>query len=133
MEQGAGSDFKMESNGKTPLHNCVKANHPVRNYILKILLRAGANPNTQTIPNQVTGAFMRDAFTKAETPLHRAAAFGNEESIRLLVDAGADKSITDINNESPIWWASWHCRPGKILALLSHGKHRIHQAHTERM
>ena len=32
---------------------------------------------------------MRDCRTKGETPLHRAAAFGGEETIDLLLAAGA--------------------------------------------
>lgn len=76
---------------------------------------------------------MRDAFTKQETSLHRAAAFGNEDTIQLLLDAGADKTIKDMNGDSALSWASWHDRPGKILALLCYGEHHIHQLHIKNM
>ena len=65
--------------------------------------------------------------------MYRAAAFGNEKTIQLLIDAGANITSKDINNESPLGWASWHCRPGKILALLAHNEHTIHPLHEERM
>ena len=58
---------------------------------------------------------MRDCRTKAETPLHRAAAFGTEETIQLLLDAGARVDAKDMNGDSPLTWASWHLRPDSIL------------------
>ena len=42
--------------------------------IANLLLAAGANPNAATRPGVETGGFMRDVRTRAETPLHRAAA-----------------------------------------------------------
>ena len=68
---------------------------------------------------------MRDVRTRGETPLHRAAAFGDEECIRLLLDAGAVIDAKDINGDSPLSWASWHLRPASILRLLSYGDFRI--------
>jgi ankyrin repeat protein len=50
---------------------------------------------------------MRDCRTKGETPLHRVAAFGDEESIRLLLDAGAVIDAKDMNGDTPLGWASW--------------------------
>lgn len=133
LEKGADPNYKLSPSGEVALHVCIKANNPVTNYIIKLLIHHGAEVNARTNPNQETGSFMRDAYTKGETPLHRAAAFGNEESIQLLLDAGASKSAEDINGESPLGWASWHCRPGKILALLAHGEHRIHPLHEVRI
>ena len=69
---------------------------------------------------------MRDVFTKQETPLHRAAAFGDADCIELLLNAGADKTLKDMNGETAFAWASWHLRPSKILSLLCYGKHSIH-------
>jgi ankyrin repeat protein len=54
---------------------------------------------------------MRDIRTRAETPLHRAAAFGSEAAIRMLLDAGARRDAKDMNGDSPLTWASWHLRP----------------------
>jgi hypothetical protein len=69
---------------------------------------------------------MRDARTKGETPLHRAAAFGDEESIQLLLDAGAAIDAKDMSGDSPLSWASWHLRPIPILRKLLYGNFRIH-------
>ncbi len=79
-----------------------------------------------TKPSAETGSFMRDCRTKAETPLHRAAAFGTEETIQLLLDAGAIIDAKDMNGDSPLTWASWHLRPGSILKKLCHGGLSIH-------
>ena len=94
---------------------------------MKILLAAGADPNRATIPGRETGAFMRDCRTKGETALHRAATFGNEEEIRLLIAAGAQVDAKDANGDTPLGWASWYLRPGGVLHLLCYGDFHINQ------
>jgi ankyrin repeat protein len=59
-------------------------------------------------------------------PLHRAAAFGTEKSIQLLLDAGAARDAKDMNGDSPLTWASWHLRPASILRKLCYGDFSIH-------
>jgi hypothetical protein len=63
-------------------------------------------------------AFWRDVRTRGETPLHRAAAYAPEETVCLLLDAGADRTIRDANGDSPQSWASWHWRPKRLVDLL---------------
>jgi len=65
-----------------------------------------------------------------ETPLHRAAAFGDEEAIQMLLDAGAVIDAKDMNGETPLSWASWHLRPAPILRKLCYGDIRIHPQYT---
>jgi ankyrin repeat protein len=67
---------------------------------------------------------MRDVRTRAETPLHRAAALGNETTIQMLLDAGARVDSKDIHGDTPLGWASWHLRPRSILRLLCYGEYR---------
>ena len=69
---------------------------------------------------------MRDCRTKAETPLHRAAAFGTEETIQLLLDAGATIDAKDMHGDSPLTWASWYGRPDSVLRKLCYGDFSIH-------
>jgi ankyrin repeat protein len=127
LEQGADPNYPLPDSGETPLHGALsKAGRPAYNIVVKLLLSYGADPNRKTIPGRETGDFMRDAFTKGETPLHRAAAFANAECIELLLKAGADKEIKDANGDSPLSWASWHLRTGKILSLLCFGEYSIH-------
>jgi ankyrin repeat protein len=92
--------------------------------VLKSLLANGANPNCVTKAFVETDAFMRDIRTRAETPLHRAAAFGTEETIQMLLDAGARIDAKDMNGDSALTWASWHLRPRSILRMLCYGKFR---------
>ena len=55
---------------------------------------------------------MRDARTRGETPLHRAAAFGTEETIDLLRGAGArPRRAKDAHGDTPLSWGSWYARP----------------------
>src|SRR3990172_7927403 len=122
IEHGANVNHPQADTGETPLHSALcKANRPAYDFVLKILLAHGANPNCATKPDTDTGGFMRDCRTKAETPLHRAAAFGTEEAIQLLLDAGAEIDAKDMNEDSPLTWASWHLRPACILKKLCYG------------
>ena len=130
INQGADVNYYVDSTKETPLHNALsKAGRPYYFFVVKILLEKGADVNARTVPGVETGAFMRDARTKGETPLHRAAAYADEQTIQLLIDHGADKEAKDANDDSPLTWASMHLRPGRILALLAYGEHRIGEAH----
>lgn len=127
IESGADPNFRQAETGETPLHAALcKANRPAYDLVLEVLLAAGADPNCRTAHNIPTGSFMRDSRTKGETPLHRAAAFGSETAIRLLLDAGSAIDAEDMHGESPLAWASWHLRPDAVLRLLCHGRHSIH-------
>jgi uncharacterized protein len=129
LEHGADANHAQASTGETPLHATLcKANRPAYDLVLKVLLAHGANPNVETTPGAETGSFMRDCRTKGETPLHRAAAFGSEEAILLLLDAGAAKDALDMNGDTPLSWASWHLRPDAILRRLCYGDFFVHPA-----
>lgn len=127
IERGANVDHPLPDTGEVPLHATLcSTNRLGRNAAIKVLLSHGANPNLATKPGVETGSFMRDCRTKGETPLHRAAAFGDDEAIRLLLNAGAVIEAKDVNGETPLSWGSWHARPAPILRLLCYGRFRIH-------
>lgn len=125
IERGADVNLAMDDTGETPLHSALCKTDPAYNLVLKVLLANGANPNCRTKDAVETGGFMRDCRTKGETPLHRAAAFCNEEAIQLLLDAGAVVDAKDMNGDSPLSWASWYLRPASILRKLCYGNHRV--------
>ena len=126
IEQGADVNKALTDSGESPLHaalcNTERLTHDL---VLKVLLGNGANPNCVTKPGVETCAFMRDCRTKGETPLHRAAAFGNEETIQMLLDARANTEAKDMNGDSPLSWASWYARPDSILRMLCYGDFHI--------
>ncbi len=127
IERGAEVNRSLPNIGETPLHAALcKADRPAYDHVIKILLANGASPNCKTLSSVETGCFMRDCRTKAETPLHRAAAFGSETAIQFLLDAGAIIDAKDMNGDSPLTWASWHARPAFILQKLCYGKMSIH-------
>ena len=129
IEQGADVNHPLPDTGETPLHAALcKVNQSKFTQVVKVLLENGANPNSITNASIPTDAFMRDIRTRSETPLHRAAAFGTEEVIQLLLDAGAKIDAKDMNGDSPLSWASWHLRPPSILRKLCYGNFRIHPA-----
>jgi ankyrin repeat protein len=127
IEQGADVNHSLADTGETPLHAALcTANRPVYDLIVEILIANGASSSCTTKAAVETGGFMRDCRTKAETPLHRAAAFSTARAIQLLLDAGADREARDMNGDSPLTWASWHLRPASILRQLCYGEFSIH-------
>jgi ankyrin repeat protein len=126
IEHGADVNYADAQTGETALHAALcKPNRPAYDLVVEVLLAAGADPNRVTKPSAETGAFMRDARTRGETPLHRAAAFGSEETIQRLLSAGARLDAKDTNGDSPLSWASWHTRPDSILRALCYDEHRV--------
>lgn len=126
LAQGANPNHPDPHTGETPLHAALcKTDRLVYDRVLTVLLAHGANPNVATRPGVETDSFMRDCRTKGETPLHRAAAFGEVETIRLLKEAGAIVDAKDANGDSPLSWASWYLRPTPILRELLYGDFRI--------
>jgi len=127
LEQDADVNLRDPDTGETALHASLsKTDRMVYDRVLRVLLAHGANPNVATIPGVETGAFMRDCRTKGESALHRAAAFGEAETIRLLKDAGATLDARDASGDTPLSWASWYGRPTPILRELLYGDFRIH-------
>lgn len=122
LEQGADPRHADRRTGETALHLAVSTpNRPAFDLVVQVLLAAGADPDAPTRPDIVTEAFMRDARTRGETPLHRAGAFGSEAVIRRLLDAGASREAQDVHGATPLAWASWHRRPDAVLRLLCYG------------
>ena len=126
IESGAPVNDPHPDSGETPLHAALCTDNRVaHDLVIEVLLAHGADPNLKTKPSAETGGFMRDARTKAETSLHRAAAFGSEETITMLLDAGASIDVKDMNGDSPLSWASWYLRPTPILRKLCYGSFRV--------
>jgi len=127
IENGADPNQSLDNTGETPLHAALCRESPGHDRVVRVLLANGAKVNVPTKVGVETAAFMRDTRTKGETPLHRAAAFGSESAVQLLLDAGADRRALDANRESPLSWASWHLRPDSILRKLCYGSFSIRE------
>lgn len=126
LESGAKVNEPQADTKETPLHAALcKTDRLVYDRVLEVLLAYGANPNLATADGVETGAFMRDCRTKGETALHRAAAFGEEDTIQLLLNAGAQVEARDAHGDTPLSWASWYGRPANILRLLCYNEFRI--------
>jgi uncharacterized protein len=124
LQAGANPKATVNDTGETALHNCViglgqNVSAADRHKVVQLLLDHRADPNARTIPGATSLAFWRDVRTRGETPLHRAAAYAAEDTVRFLLEAGADKTIRDANGDSPQSWASWHWRPKTLIDLLN--------------
>jgi ankyrin repeat protein len=125
LDNGADVNESQSDTGETGLHAAVSKTDRERfDPVLSVLLTRGANPNCETKPGVETSHFMRDCRTKGETPLHRAAAFGTEATIQMLLDAGAKVDARDMHGDTPLSWASWYLRPRPILRKLCYGQFR---------
>lgn len=130
LEQGAQVDHADADTGETALHSALcHEDRTGRDRVLQVLLEAGADVRAATRPGQATGAFMRDARTKGETALHRAALVGTPQTLQLLLDAGAHVEARDAHGDTALAWASWARRPAAVLRLLCYGEHRVRPDH----
>jgi uncharacterized protein len=126
---GADPNGAHAKTGETALHSCLSKPGQIipeaaRVEVVKLLLAAGADPNHRTTPGVSTFQYWRDVRTRGETPLHRAAAYGCEETVQLLLNAGGDRSLRDETGDSPQSWASWHWRPKTLIDLLAPDPHK---------
>jgi ankyrin repeat protein len=131
IEQGGDANYADAATGETPLHAALCTTERIaHNRVMRVLLANGADPNRATKDGVETGGFIRDVRTCGETPLHRAAVCGDEEAIKMLLEAGARIDAKDAHGDSPLSWASWHLRPDPILRLLLYDGFRIHPQRT---
>ncbi len=127
LEQGAQVNHALPDTGETALHAAFcRRDSDAHTEVARVLLAHGARADLATRAGVATGCFMRDARTRGETALHRAAAFGTEAAVALLLSAGAARETRDAHGDTALSWASWHARPVGILRLLCYGEHRIH-------
>ena len=126
LTNGSDANYALPDTGETALHSVLsKSGRPANSAIVEMVLKHGADPNVRTKAGVETDAFMRDVRTRQETPLHRAASYGDETCISLLLEAGADKTLKDMNGDSPLTWASWHLRSREILRMLCYGEFTV--------
>ncbi|MCC6287144.1 MAG: ankyrin repeat domain-containing protein [Chitinophagaceae bacterium] len=120
LDKGENANFSFTDTGENALHYTISKTSEMgeRAEIVKILIAAGTDVNKKTTAGKPTLCFMRDAYLKGESPLHRAAAFGNVPIIKMLLEAGADPSMKDSNGDTPISWGSWYLREADVLRML---------------
>jgi len=120
LDKGENANFSFTTTGENALHYTISKTSEMedRVEIVRVLLAAGIDVNKKTLAGKSTLCFMRDAYLKGESPLHRAAAFGNVRIIKMLLDAGAEPSMKDANGDTPISWGSWYLRDADVLRLL---------------
>ena len=119
LEHGANPNLGHADTLETPLHHAIS--NDASSELIEMLLQHGANVNARTKPGLYSYNFYGETPTRGETPLHRAAAYAPNGIIKLLIDAGAERSATDANGNTPYHWAGWHRRPRETVQLLAPG------------
>lgn len=126
IERGADPNAADPETGETPLHAALSREAgAAQHQTVRVLLAAGADVSIKARDGSDTGCFMRDARTRGESPLHRAAVFAGEETIALLVASGVPLNIPDARGDSPLSWGSWARRPDDVLRHLCFEPHHI--------
>lgn len=103
--QGGADSNRPGQGGQTPVHAAAFADDPE---LLRAVLARGGDPDVR---NRVTGA----------TPLVAALQGGNLAQLGLLLDAGADPNLADLNDDAPLHTAARTNAGAAILSLLEHG------------
>jgi ankyrin repeat protein len=116
LEHGADPNRGRDESREAPLHHALAGGADME--LIKLLIDHGANVNVKTKPAVFSYNFFGDTPTRGETPLHRAAAYASTEIVEILLTAGADRSIQDVDGYSPHSWAGWHRRSKELVELL---------------
>jgi uncharacterized protein len=112
---GANVNLAMPAGGETALHMAAVANQSAA---AGALLDAGADANLHVKSGVATSMFDGGAKLWGETPLHYAAAYGDEEMIQAMLGARADRKALNAHGETPMEYAGHHKRPRSIRDLL---------------
>jgi len=141
LNRGASVDATDQTYQQTALMVAVRENHPD---VVKLLLSRGANVNARTrvgrtpawvLPNSVPGfghgigivrGGLPDRGSRAPipggmTPLLYAARDGRMDTVRLLLDAGADINARDANDITPLIIAITNNHPDVARLLIDKG------------
>ena len=78
----------LDKNGTSAVHTAVEENHFE---VLEAMIRKGINVNLTEDRPAVAGT----------TLLHKACAYGFPKMVQILMDAGADDTMKDVNEETP--------------------------------
>ena len=103
LEKGADPNVADSKEGYTPLHHA--ASHRDMVSVVKALLAQGANPNARLVkppPRPREFGTQGGINLLGATPLLLAAANGNGDAIRVLVEGRADPRIPTMDNTPPL-------------------------------
>jgi len=131
LEKGMDINARAQISGATPLDASIYGGHrSIFDYLILngaevnaigygdyTVLMAAANQGNPEILKILLDTYYRDIKVVGETPLHLAAAYGSKEMIQLLIKYGADPSIKDDRDESPLTWYSRHQRMTEHIKL----------------
>jgi ankyrin repeat protein len=115
LAAGANPNLALPAGGETALHMAAVAS---RTEAAGLLLAAGADPNQHAKSGVATSMFDGNARLWGETPLHFAAAYGDEAMIEAMLRAGAGRAAVNTHGETPLQYAGRHQRSRGIRNLL---------------
>jgi ankyrin repeat protein len=115
IDSGANVNLALPEGGETALHMAAVA---TRTLAAVTLLEAGADPNLRVKSGMGTSMFDGNVKLWGETPLHYAAAYGDEEMVNAMLNADGDRKALNTHGETPMDYANRHQRPRNVRDLL---------------
>ena len=85
---------------------------------VRVLIEHGAEVNATNASGNVKYEGCKPWVSNGETPLHFAAGAWDEDIVRQLLAAGADRQIANDHGETPFDWAIRYSAPPPVVELL---------------
>jgi len=129
LEKGADPNAADSKEGYTPLHHAASHRNMVR--VVKALLARGADPNPRLVkppPRPREFGTQGGVNLLGSTPVLLAAANGNGEAIRVLVEGRADPRVTTIDRTPPLLVAAGVHRNPDVVLTPEEREHNVEAA-----
>lgn len=126
LDRGFCVDMRASTHGTTALHYSAMNGHSA---VVRLLLERGAAVDMRdhvfketALPDDTQRAGKRLVNLHGMTPLHYAAAMGQKDVVRLLLDAGASIEERELVNLRTVLIVAAFCdQPGVVKVLLERG------------